>query len=398
MKDGSHPRVNISAARSSSYAPTPLRRAFRDVLDRLDPPLADLIKTGDRVLVKPFLRYGPAMPESRMVSHPEMIRMAIEAATDCGAIALLGDAGMTRTTSGGSAGGRPHDAWIHDVARQSGAHLVSFGESGARYVRSGVLFPRRYLISRAVLDADKVIGCANLQPHPALTLSGATKNMFNAVVGKCQQQLHDLFPHPEAIARVIVDVCSLVKPTVSFLDLTTVADPEGNNQVKKVGLILAGSDPIALDAVAARLIGYSPHDIPTVRMGSRSGLGTSDAARIMVSGFDWQESPIAPAQERPAPLHARENLYDSATRLVNNAFLRRTPFIDSPSCTRCGACRPVCPVDAITVGHEGLPRIDPRKCAHCHLCIEACDASAIDLRFGHLSGAIRRLMKGTTHA
>ena len=392
MKSGSQALVNVAVARSESYTPTSLRRAFRDVLDRMDPPLPKLIRTGDRVLVKPFLRYGPAMPESRMVSHPEVVRMAIEAATDCGAIALLGDAGMTK---GGS---RPHEAWIHDVARQSGASLASFGESGARYVRSGVLFPRRYLISRAVLDVDKVIGCANLQPHPVLTLSGATKNMFNAVVGKCQQQLHDLFPNPDAIARVIVDVCSLVKPTVSFLDLTTVAGVGADSQVNKVGRILAGSDPIALDAVAARLVGYVPHDIPTIRMGSRAGLGTSDAARIVVNGLDWKESPVAPAPQRPVAHQARENLYDSATRFVNNVFLSRTPFVDPLSCTRCGACRRVCPVDAVVIGPDGLPRIDSRECANCHLCIEACDAHAIDLRFGRVSGAVRSVMKRSPQA
>jgi uncharacterized protein (DUF362 family)/Pyruvate/2-oxoacid:ferredoxin oxidoreductase delta subunit len=356
----------------------------------MNPPLPKLIRTGDRVLVKPFLRYGYATPESRMVSHPEMVRMVIEAATDCGAITSLGDAGMTK---GGRRGSRPLDAWIHDVARQSGASLASFGESGARYLRSGVLFPRRYLISRAVLDADKVIGCANLQPHPLLTLSGATKNMFNSVVGKCQQQLHDLFPSPDAIARIIVDVCSLVKPTVSFLDLTTVAGPDQGSQLKKVGLILAGSDPIALDAVGARLVGDMPHDIPTIRIGSRSGLGISDAARIMISGPDWKESPTVPAQERPVPHQVGESLYDSATRFVNNVFLNRTPFVDPLACTRCGACRQICPVEAVTLGAAGIPRIDARKCANCQLCIESCDPRAIDLRYGRVAVAIRGLVK-----
>ncbi|MFL6700077.1 MAG: DUF362 domain-containing protein [Vitreoscilla sp.] len=357
----------------------------------MDPPLPKLISTGDHVLVKPFLRYGNAMPTSRMISHPEVVRMAIEAVRDCGAIAMLGDAGMRKARSGASP---PHDAWIHDMARQSGARPVSFGASGARYVRSGVLFPRRYLIARAVLDVDKVIGCANLQPHPLLTLSGATKNMFNSLVGKCQQQLHNLFPDPDSIARVIVDVCTLVKPTVSFLDLTTVADPGGNpDQLKKVGLILAGSDPIALDTVAARLIGLGPHDVPTTRIGSRHGLGTADPARIAMSGLDWKDLPSATAGERPASRRPRESLYDAATRFCNNALLSVKPFVEPLSCIRCGACQPACPIDAITTDTDGLPRINSRRCANCQLCIEACDANAIDLRFGPVSAAIRMVMK-----
>jgi len=243
------------------------------------------------------------------------------------------------------------------------------------------------------LDADKVIGCANLQPHPVLTLSGATKNMFNSVIGKCQQQLHDLFPSPDAIARVIVDVCSLVKPTVSFLDLTTVASPSGDGRLTKVGLILAGSDPVALDAVGARMLGYLPDDIPTVRIGARTGLGISDTARIAVSGADWEEASTSLAQTRTNTGQAGETLYESATRFVNNVLLSRRPFVDSLACTQCGACRQICPVDAIASGVTGIPRIDSRKCANCHLCIESCDSKAIDLRFGRAAVAIRGLMK-----
>jgi uncharacterized protein (DUF362 family)/Pyruvate/2-oxoacid:ferredoxin oxidoreductase delta subunit len=382
-------RANVAAARNEAHTQLSVRRAFRDLLDTLNPALPTIIRTGDHVLVKPFLRHGLAGPESRMISHPEVIRMVIESVKDCGGIVTLGDAGPDRRRDDNH---RLQLGWIHDIAKQSGANPVSFSECGARYVKSRVFYPRRYLLSRAVLDVDKIIGCANFQPHGLLVWSGATKNMFNAVVGKCQQHLHDLYPHPDEIARVIVDVCSIVKPAVSFLDLTTVVDYARADNLNGVGMLLASADPIALDTVAVKLMGFRPGDVSTIRVGDQKRLGCSDENQISVTGLDWQMMQMAQAKKSPNDEHVPEGLYDRATRFINKVLLRPGPFIDPLVCTGCHDCQKICPVQAVAVDEGGLPRINSRKCAHCNLCIEACDSAAISLQFGIASRAIRRSM------
>ncbi len=256
-----HQFATVAAATNDDYTRTSVRQAFRDLLDRMDPPLQALVGSGDRVLVKPFLRHGSAGPESRLISHPEMVRVVLEALKDCGAIITLGDAGLEKRRDDRY---WPNGRVLQEIVKSLGANLVSFGETGARYVKSGVTYPRKYLISRAVLDVDCVIGCANFQPHGTLILSGAVKNMFNVLVGKCQGQLHTLFPHPDDIARVIVDVCAVAKPTLSFLDLTTVRDPAGSVSHIPIGLMLASADPVALDSVAAIAAGFGYEDAPTI--------------------------------------------------------------------------------------------------------------------------------------
>jgi NADH-quinone oxidoreductase subunit F len=51
--------------------------------------------------------------------------------------------------------------------------------------------------------------------------------------------------------------------------------------------------------------------------------------------------------------------------------------IDNSTCTVCGACIPVCPVDAISGEMKKAPSIDLKKCIKCGACIEVCEAEAI---------------------
>ncbi len=48
----------------------------------------------------------------------------------------------------------------------------------------------------------------------------------------------------------------------------------------------------------------------------------------------------------------------------------------SAECTSCGACEPVCPVDAISAGDDKYV-IDPEKCTDCGACEPICPVDAI---------------------
>jgi len=54
-----------------------------------------------------------------------------------------------------------------------------------------------------------------------------------------------------------------------------------------------------------------------------------------------------------------------------------TYSIDEENCTGCGACKKVCPVEAITGEKKELHIIDPDKCIRCGACIAACNFDAV---------------------
>jgi ferredoxin len=48
----------------------------------------------------------------------------------------------------------------------------------------------------------------------------------------------------------------------------------------------------------------------------------------------------------------------------------------SDECISCGACEPVCPVEAISES-EGIYIIDPELCTDCGVCVDECPVDAI---------------------
>ena len=53
--------------------------------------------------------------------------------------------------------------------------------------------------------------------------------------------------------------------------------------------------------------------------------------------------------------------------------------INEETCTGCGACVDVCPVEAITLKDDGKAKVDPDTCIDCGVCVTECPVEAIDM-------------------
>ncbi len=141
----------------------------------------------------------------------------------------------------------------------------------------GIEIPRMY-VGRNILHAPTT------KTHGHSVTTGAIKNAFGGLLKEVRHYAH------EFIHEVMVDLMYMQRelhPGVfAVMDGTVMGDGAGpRTMVPRVGnLILASADQVAIDAIAAKVMGFDPLAIPYLRMCHERGLGVADPRAIELVG------------------------------------------------------------------------------------------------------------------
>ena len=144
-----------------------------------------------------------------------------------------------------------------------------------------------------VMMGKNVVHLPTVKTHVFTTMTGAMKNAFGGLLHHNRHWTHAV------IHETLVDLLRIqreIHPGLfAVTDGTLAGDGPGPRamrvQVKNV--LLASADPVALDATAARMMGFDPMSLRFLRLAHDAGLGCADPARIEVvgediSGVDWR--------------------------------------------------------------------------------------------------------------
>src|SRR5262249_54847645 len=120
--------------------------------------------------------------------------------------------------------------------------------------------------------------------HGHSTITGAIKNSFGGLLREVRHYAHE-FMH-EVLVDLMYMQGELHPHIVAVMDGTVMGDGAGpRTMIPRVGnLILASADQVAIDAIAARIMGFDPLAIPYLRMCHERGLGVADPKRIELVG------------------------------------------------------------------------------------------------------------------
>jgi len=89
--------------------------------------------------------------------------------------------------------------------------------------------------------------------------------------------------HLKGINKVIVDINTVLRPAVTVIDGFVGMEgrgPVGGKPVQ-MDLIIAGTDPVATDSTACRVIGIDPHEIKHIHKAYQKGLGNIDDIELV---------------------------------------------------------------------------------------------------------------------
>jgi uncharacterized protein (DUF362 family) len=114
-----------------------------------------------------------------------------------------------------------------------------------------------------LLDADFVVSMPKLKTHHWMGMTCSLKNLFGVVPGAVYGWPKNIL-HFRGIENAILDLAATVRPRLSIVD--AVVGMEGDGPImgtaRPVGCLVIGSDPVAVDATCARVIGLEPEKLP----------------------------------------------------------------------------------------------------------------------------------------
>jgi uncharacterized protein (DUF362 family) len=175
------------------------------------------------------------------------------------------------------------------------------------------IFPEGIQIP-AIYPGRQILHLPTMKTHGHAVMTGSVKNSFGGLLREVRHYAH------KYMHEVLVDLLYMQRelhPAVfTVIDGTVAGDGAGpRTMIPRIkNLVLAATDSLAIDAIAARLMGFDPMSIPFIRMAHERGLGIGDPRHIELVGDDV-------AQENFG-FQTRRSLVIWGDQMIRRGFLR----------------------------------------------------------------------------
>lgn len=136
-------------------------------------------------------------------------------------------------------------------------------------------------IPLTIENADVIINIPVLKIHFAAIVSLSVKSLQGVV-----PPLEKYMSHFFGLWQSLINIHHLVKPDLIIIDGLTGQEDFGpvSGIPKKMDLLIGGTNPVAVDAVAMRIMGHDPLTSPPVWVAYMQGLGPVEPEKIIVTG------------------------------------------------------------------------------------------------------------------
>lgn len=255
---------------------------------------------GKRVLLKPnvgrMAKFGTGVN-----TNPQVVAAAIDVFRMAGAEVAIGESPI--------AGVKTLEAFelsgMAEMARSKNCPLIDMDarKPVSRSIPNGRAIQSLKLCAD-VPEFDFVVSIPVMKIHMHTGVTLSVKNMKGCLWQRSKVNLH-MLPQIEgttdkSLDIAIGDMATVLRPDFTIIDGSVCMEGlgPGAGTPKLLGVVVAGGDGFAADAVACRLMGCDANEVPHLRIGAANGCGVIDLERIQVSPENWMD--YASAFE-PAP-------------------------------------------------------------------------------------------------
>ncbi len=233
------------------------------------------ISRQDVVVLKPNIAWDRT-PEQAANTNPEVVAEVVRQCWQAGAKKVI-----VTDVSCNEARRCFMRSGIQAAARAEGAQVILPDPELYREVALGGVVLKNWPVFTPFLEADKVINLPIAKHHGLVGVTLGMKNWYGILGGE-RNRLH------QQIHTSLADLANFMLPTLTLLDAYRILirnGPTGGNPedvvLKKT--MVAGTDPVALDAYAAKAWwNLDPAQLPYLQMAAARSLGTVDYDKLPV--------------------------------------------------------------------------------------------------------------------
>jgi len=234
--------------------------------------MSKFVKKGQSVCIKPNLGWDRP-PEGAANVNPIVLKTVIELCEKAGASKITvvehtcDNADRCFSSSGAL-----------NAVRGTKAKLISADQES---YYSEIPIPKgkslkKALVLKDILRSDVYINMPVCKVHGGGVITASMKNLMGAVWDRGYWHRSDLH-------QCIADCASAVVADLIILDAFNILltnGPKGPGEVKRANQIVAGTDPVAIDTYAAKLLGIDPNNVDHIKMASKLGLGQMNLTKV----------------------------------------------------------------------------------------------------------------------
>jgi uncharacterized protein (DUF362 family) len=241
----------------------------------------NLIKSGSTVVIKTNAITGNP-PEYSMCTNPEVLAAVIRAARKAGAKEIILTEGQVMDNFERSGQKKAaEDAGVDKII-----NLLDEKDLIKMPIRDHKGDVDSIVLPRFLVEADHFINLPIFKTHVSMIYTAAIKNIFGLLSRADRQKFHWT-----GVSRGLMDFWSICRADINMVDMTYPG--EGYGPIAPVqteyDCIVAGKDPVAVDATCCRIVGLNITKVPYFFAIKERNLGNYAAKDIEIRGKTIKE-------------------------------------------------------------------------------------------------------------
>ncbi len=240
------------------------------------------VKKGDVVLLKPNMSF-PNPPEWGSTTHPDVIREVVRLCVEAGAKRVVAvDFPMRRAAACLERSGM--------TALAASLPELTFVELHEEQQFEMVAAPnavefKEIAVAKLARKADVLINLPTAKAHSGTTVSFGMKNLMGLIYER------GAFHGDYNLSSAVADLAGVIRPQLTIMDAVHALldnGPQGPGTVRTLNTIIAGTDPVAVDAATLDIAQWTgrtlkPADVRHIALAAERGMGTLKITEDLIS-------------------------------------------------------------------------------------------------------------------